>query len=494
MKTGLLMDVGSIQNYIFGSSKLKENIGASYIVGKIFDELPSEYNYNKIYSGGGNCFLTFDSEPDAKKFLIEFTTNLLVEYPGIIIHAAIGNYSGDKDHVYYLKKLHEQLKINKGKMIPITLLSRHGITAECARTGFSVEGFNLQSEQGKLEGLSSISLVKLSQIENANASLLKDFKDVLNNDYIFPEEFEDLGQISGVENSIAIVHIDGNNLGKLFMAQENSKNLAELSALISEITKEAFKKTIVEFISSWNSGLFGQKMELKQQNGNDNKKVFLPFRPLIIGGDDVTFVCNGVLGIWLAEKYIQNFSIRLDKYDHSLSACAGIAITKTKYPFFRGYELAEELCASAKKEAKKSGNENTSWLDFQIVYGQGVFDLYDLRTNHMTVKVNESKRKLFERPYRLDGNNDSFSKLLANSKILDQLPNSKIKELRSVLHGSVSGIKSFAIRTESYVNNMKNTELKNFIKVQLIPEQTTQLLDMMELIEYYPVNEMSKEN
>nr|WP_269849654.1 hypothetical protein [Methanosarcina horonobensis] len=36
-----------------------------------------------------------------------------------------------------------------------------------------------------------------------------------------------------------------------------------------------------------------------------------------------------------------------------LSSCAGVAITKTKYPFYRGYELAEDLCKNAKKRIQK---------------------------------------------------------------------------------------------------------------------------------------------
>jgi hypothetical protein len=37
-----------------------------------------------------------------------------------------------------------------------------------------------------------------------------------------------------------------------------------------------------------------------------------------------------------------------------LTACAGIAFIKSSYPFYYGYELAEDLCSSAKGDAKNS--------------------------------------------------------------------------------------------------------------------------------------------
>jgi len=38
-KTAVFIEMMSIQKYIFKSNKLKENIGASYIVENIFEEL-----------------------------------------------------------------------------------------------------------------------------------------------------------------------------------------------------------------------------------------------------------------------------------------------------------------------------------------------------------------------------------------------------------------------------------------------------------------------
>ena len=88
---------------------------------------------------------------------------------------------------------------------------------------------------------------------------------------------------------------------------------------------------------------------------------FFPVRPLIFGGDDLTLVCDGRLGLALAAVYLKAFHThttsefsRLDFPDRDKKisdelkkpayACAGVAIVKTHYPFARAYKLSSALC------------------------------------------------------------------------------------------------------------------------------------------------------
>ena len=85
--------------------------------------------------------------------------------------------------------------------------------------------------------------------------------------------------------------------------------------------------------------------------------LYSPFRPILKEGDDITFITDGQLGsIPFAEKYLELMSNRTLLNGKRLSACAGVAIIKPKYPFFRGYSLAEELCQRA-----KVGGEGKRW-------------------------------------------------------------------------------------------------------------------------------------
>ena len=123
----LLFDTRSIQKYIFSGNRLSTNIGASFIVDKVFTEIligevltkffPQE-NFSVIdtawqsaddnletwsqmkncavaYVGGGNALLLFNAdEVDCrKKIVAEFTRKLLAERPGLKVGAAFGTLS-----------------------------------------------------------------------------------------------------------------------------------------------------------------------------------------------------------------------------------------------------------------------------------------------------------------------------------------------------------------------------------------------------------------
>ncbi len=77
---------------------------------------------------------------------------------------------------------------------------------------------------------------------------------------------------------------------------------------------------------------------------DDDGQERLPFRPIVFGGDDVTFVCEGRLGLPLAAHYLARLAEGILPDGDPLYARAGIAIVKTHYPFARAYELADELC------------------------------------------------------------------------------------------------------------------------------------------------------
>jgi len=60
-----------------------------------------------------------------------------------------------------------------------------------------------------------------------------------------------------------------------------------------------------------------------------------------------------------------------------ITACAGIAIVKEKYPFFKTYELSEELCKNAKSSIEEGKIE--SRIDWHIVQGEYNNNLDEIR-------------------------------------------------------------------------------------------------------------------
>ncbi len=466
-----MLDCSSIQRYVFGSNKLKSNIGASHLVESIYKQIihkiltdiyhdPTKFAFNQWeenpkeikllkepelfmetgYIGGGNALLLFKSADDTKKFIYDWTRELMQYAPGIVPAVASLEVESEKltDGIEAVFKL---LNKYKNEFIAETTLPRHGITNDCRISGLSTERPNPFE---KNQWISSTVYAKLIASKGADKVLQKRYETVLKDQYEFGNDLENLGQSKNTENHIAIVHIDGNRLGEEF---KNCKDLREkrlLSTRVDEAVNNAMEVTLTLLIDKlpllYNNNL------LTPIPGDRKGHLKLPVRPMVLNGDDITFICDARLGFFLAETFMKEFSkipIEVNKIDENgdkkketkrLSSCAGIAIIRTKYPFYRGYTLAEALCASAKKKGRE---RNGSWLDFHISYRGLSGSLSEIRHTHYNV----GGHSLLWRPWEIDGkDDDSFNefknilKAIVHNPNEDQRwPTSKLNELAQAL-------------------------------------------------------------
>jgi hypothetical protein len=236
----------------------------------------------------------------------------------------------------------------------------------------------------------------------------------------YPSDFEDLGGSRGEQNYLAVVHADGNGMGQRIMdvgsiyptVHDNRPYITALrrfSVALQEAAQVALKETLGQLASRIDergriihkkkAGKELVRIELKPEDG----QWLLPFRPIVFGGDDVTFVCDGRLGLSLAVQYLRQFEIHtasLPDGKGKATACAGIAIVKTHYPFARAYTLADELCKSAKDYRRKQDWEG-SCLDWHFALGGLAGNLKEIRKREYTVPAEGS---LTLRPVTLDDN------------------------------------------------------------------------------------------
>lgn len=499
----LILDTVSIQSYIFSTNNLRENVGASYIVEDIYEShlkagfkalfpktqedyidawknkpevihiINDSVDFEVGYIGGGNALVFFKSLESARDFVRYWTKRLLVYAPGVVPAAAIEEFDFN-DFSSSIKNLFKTLRRNKYSFIPETIIRKHGITADCARTGYSREVWCRRVD----DYVSSVASAKIEAADRANEKM-QNFLRCLNlqNKYKFTDEIDKLGQSKGEDSHIAVVHIDGNDISDRVVKHDDLVSLRRFSLSLRKATEEAFKemlKTIDKNIEK-----IRDEVDLIENDG----KIILPLRPIIIGGDDITFVSEGRLGIWLAELFLRSFDSQSVSDNDSISASAGIAITKTKYPFYRGYRLSEELCRSAKDKRKKNENSE-SWIDFHIAYGGFSGELEEIRSKHYRGAQREN---LLMRPYSLS----SFRELL---KALAELrgaksdkqafPRSKLMELREVLHMGRDAQNLFM--EELKARGLTLPKYEEFIGSELVRDNQTPYLDMIELTEFYP--------
>jgi len=510
--SAVLLDTVSIQKYIFSGRKLKEFVGASYIVNWIYDEpikevlnslFPSksiglecwENNPEKIdicngddfevgYIGGGNALLFFKDEEKAKQFINKWTLNLLYMTPGLIPACALINDFDFNNYQASIKRIFDRLEQVKTSFPANVLIPRHGISAECQLSGGAKEVWYNSVDPTESGYISSILKTKLDFAETANKKFEDDLiPDAYKTTLAFTTEIDKLGQKQGEENYIAIVHADGNSTGKLFRSCNDLNATRKLSHFLKTKTKEAMCCTINDLIEEIKARSFDSFLNLS----TFRNKTFLPIRPLIVGGDDITFVSHGKLGIWLAERLIKNYQdlTGTNDFNHKFTLSAGVLIAKAHMPFYRAYRLAEDLCGQAKKKRRASSNSG-NWLDFHIAYGGFTGTIEDIRRRYYRTPMGE----LCLRPLKVGDrtpDSDSLETFIEATKTLSSIPRSKVMELRKVLAMGDQSAGKILVNNLSYRGQTLPPFPGGSYKQEIWVGGKTPYFDMIELLEFYPI-------
>ena len=564
-----IIDTTGIQKYIFGSNRLRENIGGSYLVQlatsewveKCLRELSefgiiyipdketqdfepriiknSEVIGELIYAGGGNTVLLFRNQEYAKYFTKKLTNKFLREAPGLNIVVAHQTFDWDKESLQEVidKKLIQDKLENEKRNKPRPSMSLLGlsVTATCNSTGLvavdTSKKYGIPSKDSYL--VSRESVAKLKKVDSnfgelANKELLNTIFQGLNlGEYHIPYDVDDLGRSEGDSSYIAIVHADGNRLGNRFQSYlENASdnedyiikmrglsqtvNTAGINALravaqmlINSITIED-NQAVIKYVDKSEEVI--NKVILQKRDG----KTYLPFRPVVYGGDDITFVCDGRLGLSLAAKLLdkfEEFTTELPDNEGKATACAGIAIVKTHYPFAKAYKLSEALCDNAKKWMKKQTNnyENTlfSALDWHIVASGLIGSIHEIRKREYEVKIPERDEtaSLTMRPMRSESIENEWRNWAKFSTVVNEFntgdnwkdKRNKLMKLRDVLRQGKEATEQF--RQLYGLDNLPDFPGANSkLKKQGWWEGVCGYFDAIETMEFYiPLGEPNNE-
>ncbi|MEJ2248892.1 MAG: hypothetical protein P8Y97_04440 [Candidatus Lokiarchaeota archaeon] len=549
-----LYDIRGIQKFIFNTNKLKENIGASFLVqsvlnkyfgnkyfeGKIKKELEIlgedyielsegihideiDFGAMPIYIAGGNSLILYKNKEieneitkSLSKYILETTRNTLPLMVGSL-ETDMHNLSED------MKKLGKIMFLNKARFIQAKPLGGIGITKLENQTDLPVQFYDSNKYLSYSASIKRIYEERKSRDYYKKVLIDGNVFLKTKKDWIFPRNLDELRFREG-EHHIALVHLDGNNMGELIKKLigdeiDYAKGLftyKQFSIELEHIIYNAMRRTINDLINNLE--------DLKKQeiiNGEEKYEDFLPIRPIIINGDDLTFITHGLLGIGLAECLIKNVdkerkksNYKIDILKDNLSVSGGVLITNYKFPFSRAYPILEDLSKSAKLKGKiinpdiKNSENLYSWLDIQILNSGVTSGLESLRKNYYNCPgckkpdplekiINDNKIKmeqynLLYRPWAILGKfeNNTYSKfnweINFKSKLKELLPESnnwpksQLKKLQKSFFISKEKVRDVIIE-----NKRRNRVLKDSSQLESGDWTQTPYFDLIELMNYY---------
>lgn len=388
----VVLEVSQKQRYIFKTDRLIENVGASIIIRRVTEEIPMEYASKEefVLAGGGKSVFEFETRERAQEFVSRLSRYVLEQYPGLELFMVIHEYNEDADSVIEaINQLYGKLEAKKSSRRHSFRLLGLGVSENCVDTAMPAS--SIARVGNKQLRVSAEAAVKIETGRREQDLLLKELLPD-EKGYLFAREFEDLGGSRGIKNYIAVIVIDGNKMGKkiekfrnTFATQNpgvsvktNQSYKTDLRALSEEIDR-VYKAAIKDAVGTVTKQL--GELHSKGTLGcryDEQGRLILPIRPLIVAGDDICIVTDARIGVGFAELVLKN----IEEYTIQglpMRACAGVSIVKTDYPFFRAHELAEELCHNAKAVLKTNDEKEASVIDFHIDQGELAGSLSTIR-------------------------------------------------------------------------------------------------------------------
>ena len=477
-----IYDVRGIQDYIFRTNVLKEIVGASFTVANlIIDEFEdavknsnlSENEYildwekastlkfekdenikiEVLYYGGGNLVVLFRNSELCEDISIRMSKNIIKKAHGLsLVYSYVEKTEDYQEDWKNLKDALAKVKATTPLTKPVGVIP---IVTYDNVTGLPLS--KVIEDNGRTKRVTMEAFQKLKKYKSDNS------------DSRFVKELDRM-RTSDEEGLISIVHIDGNsmgiNIGNIMRSAKNYEDAASRMRKISSDIHRIFEIEALNYVVE-------KLPEICEKHGLKTKPNELPFRPLIMAGDDITFVCNARIGLDITKEYIDAIrkGYMYDK-EYPFSACAGISIIHSHFPFYMGYQIAEACCASAKKRAKseeyqidkKIGN----FVDFHYSYS-GLFtgDLDAVRDKNY---VNVENKSLTRRPYGIFNEEETeklndkqkecdIDKFIKDIDTVSKISRSTAKEIRDTYYQSeadlVTLIKRKHLKDENFPIELK---------------------------------------
>lgn len=381
------------QRYIFSSGKRQEIVGASDLITQVDGAWAAEalerafpgfdrdvwridsHDAELLVAGAGGITVLVRDKDAGRHLVTELTTLALTHGPGLDVCGVVAEYAPGSLAAEMGKAQTELASVRESRPGPQARFLRLPPIEDCGSSGLPAAVIRREGEDEPLRPRSAAAEAKLGAYPGA----LDRMAAIARTDRSAMKEIVD--RLGLGASWVAVVHADGNGFGAIFQSlgeldeAGDDRGYAEMLRKISQSTDECARK-------AFQAALCRTADELGRKASDGP----LPVLPLVIGGDDLTVVCEGAVALSFTRHYLEAFEKETAKDTRlapvlrklglkSLSAGAGVAIVKRNYPFHFAYDLAEELIDTEAKQVKDWG----SALAFAVLFESSAPDLKRIR-------------------------------------------------------------------------------------------------------------------
>ena len=548
----VLLETSGNQRYIFSTNKLRENVGASeltyqvgttlieeairevekrnFSVSQIMEESPigtADSNgkitqTEVVIATSGKALILTSDRSTAEKIVSFITKKALLTISGLTVHGAICKIKNcekadksDKAERFHdavnevhrrLEAIRHQLPSNAQRFQCLPFV------AGCSSSNFPAEKLYVHESVKTKEEEKPHSIVSITKQEKSRdgKNRLEGSVKKIETSLHLADNINVLDRHFKETSWIAVIHADGNGLGQIFLDFQNNAKATSRQDYINKYRK--FSLGLDECTINAAASALKNFQDVYRTNLKGKDSIELPAIPLVLGGDDLTLICDGQYAIKFTKNFLNKF-VEETKTNQkindvfpstiSLGICAGIAIIKPHYPFHQAYHLAEQLLQSAKKT--KNISTSLSALDYHVLYDSSSFDLDEIRAKFKEFKVarpyivsDEEQLKPYANDNRVKYR--KFSELqIRVGTILEEndgkreIPNTQLHKLRERLHLGNAEANAFA-RTISHRYSAFKRLFADIDNENLFFEETdenqinhklTYFLDVMEIAAFW---------
>lgn len=469
----VLIETSSNQRFLFSTNKLRECVGASEAISRVGSRLVelAKGDACVVLQTSGKALLLVSSREAGEAVVRRVTARALEETPGLDLTGVVSDgFDLDKAPIQgVMREVHERFEqVRAARPGPDLRFQRLPIVDECTSSGLPAslvehgEGRSLVSQRKR--ELFTAWRERLRELQHPPERSIKDREDrsreLLPSWLYLPERVDQLEEHFSSLEWLGVVHADGNGFGQIFLnfhdylvdkgtsqgsqREQNERYIRDLSEFSERLEKccvRAFRRALE---------VLGVQNRWTRSGRIIAEKACVP---LVLGGDDLTAICDGHEALPFARAFLRAFSeetaqdelvgavTRRAYGEAGLGACAGVTLIKPHFPFSMAYELAESLCSSAKKVKETLGARHSA-LDVHVLRDSSFRELGAIRE---TLEAPDGAL-LYRRPIVVsddepgwdDGKRAWFTRrdwkaLRGKQKLLGEVPRTQLHELRLAL-------------------------------------------------------------